>query len=104
MITNSASPMGRRGASSTSLTVALGLTTIVTAVANANGMILRTVTLSGFGVSQIVLAAGAPILALCPVSGQFSYLGAGIAIPPGVALTIDCSAAGGLANMSWDLL
>ena len=104
MITNSASPMQRRGASSYAGTPPLGTTTLVAVGANTNGIVLRTILLAGNGTTQFLIAAGVQFI-ICNAASQFSYIGPGIVIPAGVALTIEVQqAVNGYAAISWDLL
>lgn len=105
MISQGASPLGRLGGSAYSAAPPLGSTTLVTAVANTGGIVIRNIVLAGNGTSQVTLVAGGSSIAVCPASGFFHYLGPGFVIPAGVALTVSiASATGGFCGVTWDVL
>jgi hypothetical protein len=105
MITNSASPMQRRGSSNWAAQPAVGTNNVVSGGANTNGIIVRTVLLTGNGSAQLIVLAGVVNWLICPTTGYVNYFGPGVVIPAGQALEVIAqSSAAGFAAISWDPL
>jgi hypothetical protein len=95
----------RRGASAYSnASVATGVTTVVAAGANTNGLIIRTLCCTATPTAANLIRAGTiPIIAV--YNGAYTYEGAGILVPAGQALDIESgSGAAGILYITYDLL
>ena len=100
MLTQS-QPYQRSGQSAAGGALGAGVTTLITAGANSNGVILRTVTLGGESQYANLRVGGTPVFT-CPSSQVFNYQGPGFLVPPGVAVAADGGTGGGYAHVTWD--
>lgn len=103
MISNPNASPQRRGASTSTATINVGVTTLVTAGANTTGLVLRTAILSAVagGLIQVTIG-GQPVVAAIS-GGFFNYTGPGLLVPPGSALAVEAVTANGSAYIvSWD--
>jgi hypothetical protein len=81
-----------------------GNTTIVSAAANTTGLIVRTIALDGRAPSFVETnIGGAPLFGCAPGATNY-YLGAGILVPPGVALNVTSGAVNGGCYLTYDIL
>jgi hypothetical protein len=97
----------RRGATffQANANLAAGNTTLVSAGANVNGVIIRTAHLVGTNGAEVRLQDGTGQVYVLAQQGQHGlYYGSGILIPPGIALNVNSSVLGGFATLTYDVL
>lgn len=81
-----------------------GTVVLLAAGGNTKGVILRTCWLIAGPLSYMQIVAGSTSLFISYNQLLFNYLGPGVLIPPGLAISIACSAASNNYEVSADIL
>lgn len=80
-----------------------GPVTLVSAGANTTGLIVRTAILYSASNVGIELETGSHPVFIA-LNGVFNYVGPGVLVPPGQALSIDVTGAGPSYVVTWDVI